>query len=171
MSKKSKVTTDFSDLKRKLKKVSASLQKERVTDQITDTIVDDIRNNATNPKTGRKFKALAKSTVSNRKYLAKYNSTHPNFSPSSPNLTITGKLLDSIKAKISVTSEGLTYKIDVSGRHPKYKGKSGSIGTSQTNRQIRAHLDKKGRDPLGFSPKMKKEIFKFLKDEITKRLK
>ena len=170
MSRRSKVTVDLSDFKRKIKKTTRELKKEGIAKHITNTIVDDVRNNATNPKTGKKFKALKRSTIENRKYLAKHNSTHSNYSAKSPNLTITGSLLDSIKTKIDVTQEGLTYLIDVSGRHPKYQGAAGAIGKSLTNKQIRTHLSKNNRDPLGLSKKLRKEIFKFLKEEITKRL-
>ena len=170
MSRRTKVTTDFSDLKRRLKTATKELSKEHVAEHISDTIVDDIRNNSVNPGTGKKYKRLAKSTIQNRKYLAKHNSTHTNYSPKEPNLTITGKLLDSIKTTVKVDKEGVTYSIDVSGKHPKYKGASGLIGKYLSNEKIRSHLAKNGRDPLGLSKKMRKLIVKFLKEEINKRL-
>ena len=166
-----KVTYKLNNLQAKIKNAVKQLKDEKFADTIKDTIVDAVRDQSINPKNGRKFKSLSKSTIQHRKYLAKHNKTHPKYSASKPNLTITGRLLDSIKARITAKSKGLLFRIDVSGNHKRYKGKKGLIGTEQTNKQIRGHLAKQGRDPLGLTDKSKGKIIRLLTIAIRERLK
>ena len=119
----------------------------------------------------KKYRRLTKSTINNRKYLARHNATHPSYSLKKPNLTITGRLLNSIKAKATATTKGVSYSIDVKGKHAKYSGANGSIGESLTNKEIRNHLASIKRDPLGISKKMNKEILKFIEQTLIKSLK
>ena len=169
---RSKVTVDFSSLRGKITNIKKELSKEKTGAAIANAFVDNIRNNSISPKTGKKYKGLKSSTVRNRKYLAKNNKTHPNYSANKPNLTITGRLLDSIKAKVNVTLKSISYEIDVTGSHARYKSNEGApIGKkAPKNSEIREGLSKIGRDPLGISKKLEKEIFSFLKAEVTKRI-
>ena len=166
-----KVTYKLSNLQQKIKNAVKQLKDEKFADTIKDTIVDAVRKESINPKTGRKFSRLSRSTVNHKKYLAKYNRTHPDFSPSRPNLTITGRLLDSIRARITAKSKGLTFRIDVSGNHKRYKGKNGLIGEEKTNKAIRGYLADQGRDPLGLTDKSKNKIIRLLTIAIRERLK
>ena len=169
---KSKGTVDLSELIGKLGKIRAELSKAKTGEHIVNAIVDNIRNNSMNPKTGKSYRKLKSSSISNRKYLAKNNKTHPNYSANKPNLTITGRLLDSIKAKINVTTKGIEYEIDVTGKHARYKSAEGKLIGKKTpsNSDIRDGLSKIGRDPLGLSKKIQKEIVAFIRGEITKRI-
>ena len=168
---KSKTTVNLSSLKGKLGKIRSELSKEKVGEHIVNAIVDNIRNNSINPSTGKSYRRLKASSVSNRKYLARNNKTHPNYSANKPNLTITGRLLDSIKAKIKVTTKGISYELNVTGRHARYKSDAGTpIGKAVSNQTIRDGLSKIGRDPLGLSQKIQKEIVAFIRGEITRRI-
>lgn len=168
---KTKVSFKLNNLQQKVKAIVKQLKEEKFADTIKDTIVEAIREDSLNPKTGKKFKSLSKATVANRKYLAKHNATHPSYSASKPNLTITGRLLDSIKARITARAKGLVYKINVSGNHKRYKGKEGLIGKEQTNKDIRGYLAKQGRDPLGLTDKSREKIVRLLTIAIRERLK
>ncbi len=168
---KTNVSYKVKGLEQKLRKVVNELKKEKFADVIKDTLVDAIRQDSLNLKTGKKFKSLSRSTIQYRKYLAKHNKTHEDYSPNKPNLTITGRLLGSIKARITAKAKGIVYKLNVSGNHKRYKGKEGLIGKEQTNKQIRSHLAKIGRDPLGLTGKSKEKIVRLLTVAITERLK
>ena len=165
-----RVTVDFSSLKGKLTKINKKLRDEGVGKDIVNTIVDNIRNNSINPSTGKRYRKLESSSINSRRYLARNNKTHPNYSPNEPNLTITGRLLESIKAKITVSTTSIEYAIDVTGRHARYKSNSGTLigKKTPTNKEIREGLSKIGRDPLGLSKKIEKEIVAFIRKEITK---
>ena len=158
------------NIQQKVKKIINDLKEEKFADSVKDLIVGAIREDSLNPKTGRKFKGLSKATIQNRKYLAKHNSTHPSYVANKPNLTITGRLLDSIKARITAKSKGLVYRMNVSGNHKRYKGKSGLIGKEQTNKAIRGYLAEQGRDPLGLTDKSKGKIVRLLTIAIRERL-
>ena len=167
---KTKVTYKLNNLQAKIKRAVNQLKQEKFADTIKDTIVGAVREQALNPKTGKRFKSLARSTVEHRKYLKKHNRTHPDFSLTKPNLTITGRLLDSIKARITAKSRGLLYRIDVTGNHKRYKGKNGLIGKEQTNKAIRTELSQQGRDPLGLTDKSRGKIIRLLTIAIRERL-
>lgn len=168
---KTKVTYNLSNLQQRIRSAVKQLKDEKFAETIKDTLVEAVREQALNPKTGRKFKNLSKSTVEYRKYLAKHNKTHPNFSPTKPNLTISGRLLDSIKARITAKSKGVLFRLDVSGNHKRYKGAKGLIGTEQTNKAIRGYLAEQGRDPLGLTDKSKGKIIRLITLAIRERLK
>tara|TARA_Y100000004_G_scaffold197343_1_gene271267 strand:+ start:5462 stop:5974 length:513 start_codon:yes stop_codon:yes gene_type:complete len=168
---KTKVTLKLDNLKQKIRTAVKQLKEEKFADTVKDVIVGAVRKEGINPKTGRKFKSLSKSTITHRKYLAKYNKTHPEFSPSKSNLTITGRLLDSIRARISAKSNRIVFRINVSGNHKRYRGKNGLIGTEQTNQAIRGYLAEQGRDPLGLNDKSKGKIIRLLTLAIRERLK
>tara|TARA_Y100001938_G_scaffold65425_1_gene90936 strand:+ start:377 stop:874 length:498 start_codon:yes stop_codon:yes gene_type:complete len=164
------VTYKLSNLQQKIRSAVKQLKDDKFADDIKDVIVQAVRQESFNPKTGRKFKSLSKSTIQYRKYLAKHNKTHPNFSPTKPNLTITGRLLDSVKARITAKSKGILFRLDVSGNHKRYKGAKGLIGTEQTNKAIRGYLAEQGRDPLGLNEKSKGKIIRLISLALRERL-
>ena len=86
-------------------------------------------------------------------------------------MTITGRLLNSIKARITAKARGIVYRLNVTGNHKRYKGKEGLIGKEQTNKAIRGYLATQGRDPLGLSDKSKEKIVRLLTIAIKERLK
>lgn len=168
---KTKVTFKLDNMKQKIRNAVKQLKDDKFADTIKDVIVSAVRKKSINPKTGNEFKDLKTSTINRRKYLAKYNKTHPDFSPTKPNLTITGRLLDSIRARVSAKSDRVVFKINVSGNHKRYKGKNGLIGTEQTNQAIRGYLIEQGRDPLGLNKESIGKITRLLTLAIKERLK
>lgn len=168
---KSIVKMKLANLKFKIKNAVAELKSEKFADTIKDVIVEGVRNNSINPKTGREFPPLKESTIKRRKNIAKYNKTHPAYSESKPNLTITGRLLDSIKARITARSNGILFSMDVSGVHKSYKGKNKLIGQPVQNKAIRDGLAKIGRDPLGLNDTSINKIVRLLTIALQERLK
>ena len=164
------MTFKLNNLQQKIRNAVKQLKDDKFADDIKDVIVQAVRQESFNPKTGRKFKSLSKSTIQYRKYLAKHNKTHPNFSPTKPNLTITGRLLDSVKARITAKSKGILFRLDVSGNHKRYKGAKGLIGTEQTNKAIRGYLAEQGRDPLGLNEKSRGKIIRLISLALRERL-
>lgn len=157
MAKKPKTKVDLSAIKEKLKAVRGKLKEEKIGQEVINDLVTGIRENSINWKTGKKFQDLSDVTPRGRRYLAKYNKTHKDYSEDKPNLTITGKFLDSIKAKIAVSKSAITWSIDVSGTHPGYK--TGGERTKRIkNKELRRHLASIGRDPLDLSEKILKAI-------------
>ena len=92
-----------------------------------------------------KFKPLAPSTVSKRRYLAKENQVQATFSPTLSNITLTGALLDNLGFDVTGSGElTLVFK----GNHPRYQGKKGLIGKEITNAQLADYLTEKGFAPF-----------------------
>lgn len=167
---KTKVKVKLTALERKLRKVVRGLKKDEFAETIRDEIVNKVRKDAFRFKTGKKFRKLHPITIESRKKLAKYNQTHPEYKPSKPNLTFTGRLLDSVKGKIQAKGSSIVLKIDVSGMHAPYKSALGEIGKPIRNRKIRDNLAKMGRDPLELSKKANRNLTRIIMATIKKRL-
>lgn len=86
------------------------------------------------------FKALESSSIRSRQYLAKHNETHDAYKDRRSNLTLTGKLLDSLR--YSIKGPGLL-ELFFFGNHPGYKT-GGKDTESESNSQIIKWLSKKG---------------------------
>ena len=169
MAKKPKTKVDLSAIKEKLKAVRGKLKEEKIGQEVINDLVTGIRENSINWKTGKKFQDLSDVTPRGRRYLAKYNKTHKDYSEDKPNLTITGKFLDSIKAKIAVFKSAITWSIDVSGTHPGYKTGGKRTGRIK-NKELRNHLASIDRDPLGLSKKVRKAIGKLVEAQVKAAL-
>ncbi len=169
--KKTKVTFKLNNVEKKINTIAKELKSEGFGEHVKDQIVDKIRNDAFRFKTGKKFRALKRSTVESRKRLAKTNKTHPAYSPTKPNLTFTGRLLNSVKNKITSKGSSIVMKIDVSGIHKPYKGKKGELGKPKSNKEIRKSLADIGRDPLELSKKAKTKLSRIITAIIKERLK
>lgn len=167
---KAKVTFKLDNLKQRIKSVANELKQQKFGDHVAEQIVDKIRKDGHNFKTGRKHKPLKRSTIEMRKSLSKYNKTHPEYSASKSNLTFTGRLLNSIKARITAKSKGIVMRIDVSGSHAPYKGKGRTHGSRQSNKSIREELAKQGRDPLALNKKSRDSLSRILTAIIRERL-
>lgn len=167
---KTKVSYKLNDLEKKIRKVARDLKKEEFGERIRNEIVNKIRNDGFRFKTGKPFRKLHPLTIESRKRLAKYNPTHPDYKPSKSNLTFTGRLLDSIKARIQAKGSSIVLRIDVSGMHAPYKGSLGEIGKAQSNRKIRKQLAAMGRDPLEMSKKANRNLTRILTAIIKERL-
>lgn len=168
---KTKVKFKLTNLQKKLRKIASDLKKEEFAETVTSEIVKKIRNDSFRFKTGKPFKKLAPVTIESRKRLKKYNKTHPSYKASKPNLTFTGRLLDSIKGKIRRKDSSIILRIDVSGMHAPYKTALGEIGKPISNKKIRKNLAKIGRDPLELSKKATRNLTRILTAIIRERLK
>ena len=166
---KPNVTVDLAPVQKRIKAVRAKLKEEEIGKDIVEGLVSGIRTKAVNWKTGDKFHKLADVTPRGRRYLAKYNKTHKNYSEDKPNLTITGRFLDSIKAKFKVSKKSIKWIIDVSGAHPGYK--TGGERTKKIkNKELRNHLAAIDRDPLDLSEKVLKAISKQIEAAVRETL-
>lgn len=168
---KTKVTFKLDNLQQKIKSIVKELKEEKFANDIKDEIVNKIRKDAFRFKTGKKFKKLAPITIKRRKELAKHNKTHPEYSASKPNLTFTGRLLNSVKGRITAKASSIILKIDVSGTHAPYKYDGNELGKPKPNKEIRKHLATMGRDPLELSKKAKNNLSRIIQAIIRERLK
>lgn len=170
--KRTSFNFDFEGLSSKvMSEVVKEINRSKSARKITDSIVKSVRKDAHNPKTGKKFKQLKSSK--HRRYIAKNNPTHADYSEKKPNLTIGGRFLDSIRPIVRKIAGGLELEIGLSGVHHRYKNNDGKlIGKKAVkNTEIHERMAKLGRDPLYISGKMEKEIIDQFKDAINKALK
>lgn len=165
-----KITIKLDNLKSRIQRLASELKEEKFGEQVRDEIVNKIRKDGHNFGTGQKHKPLAQSTIEMRSSLSKYNNTHPEYSAEKSNLTFTGRLLNSIKARITAKSKGIVMRIDVSGSHAPYKGKRKTHGKRQSNKSIRDALAKQGRDPLGLNTASKNKLTQLLIAIMRERL-
>jgi len=86
------------------------------------------------------FRPLKQSTVKHRRYLEKHNPVHDTYKAQRSNLTLTGKLLDSLRYEVKRPGVLSLY---FSGQHPGYKTGAGSTNR-ESNSQIIKWLFKKG---------------------------
>lgn len=79
----------------------------------------------------RKFPSISKMTVAMRKFIARYNETHPTYGQSGKkkNITITGQLVEHVK----FTIKNNMIKIFVKGRRQKYRNSKGKVIKDQEN--------------------------------------
>ena len=116
-------------------------------------------------KTSAAIKQLKPSSVRNRRYRARYNTTHPNYNPNKSNLTLTGELIDSIKCRFKKLRRGVGFTLQALGKHKKYKTKKGrSKAKRVSNSDIIAAQKALGRDVLGIRGPVKKKIVQILKE-------
>lgn len=146
------------------KRVREAIANAKLQNIAADELKREIRS-GTNPKTGKNYRQLKESTIRNRRYLARNNPTHPQYSPARSNLTLTGQLIDGIKARFNKASGVLT--IFISGKHPGYRGNSGKIkGSSKSRAEIAQALEDQGRPVLNIS----KRFTQFIVDRIERAL-
>ena len=155
----------------KLKNALREMSKKKTLNLISKRIAEYTRSSAANFSTAKPYKSLKKSTVENRKYLAKHNQTHKTFKANKANLTITGELLDSILTRATIARDSLTFKINVKGKHSAYKGANKTANKSMPNKTIRGYLAKQGRDPIQDGKRLRQELVKLFRKAITIALK
>lgn len=167
---KTKTKVKLTDFEKRIKRVVTSLKKDQFGERIRDEIVGKVRKDAFRFKTGKRFRKLHPMTIESRKRLARYNKTHPDYSPSKPNLTFTGRLLDSVKSIIQAKGSSIVLRINVSGLHAPYKSSLGEIGKPISNKKIRNYLAEIGRDPLELSKKANRKLVRIITAIIRERL-
>lgn len=82
--------------KRTITEIGRAIRNSNFQETLVQDVIDEVRYQGVKP-------ALSPKTIKQRQYLAKSNSTHPAFSPSKSNLTLTGQLLNSLKAKYIIS--------------------------------------------------------------------
>lgn len=106
--------TGFENITPRIKtKILQAINVSKYSQDLTNDIVSEIRKNGIEPE-------LEKSTKRTRRYLANYNSTHPDFQPDKSNLTLTGQLLDSLRGK-PVNKKFQIIIDSLSKKHSRYK--------------------------------------------------
>ena len=98
-------------------KVARAIATSKFNEEMQEEVIKEIRVKGLAPR-------LRPSTIRNRRYVARYNPTHPSYEESKSNLTITGGLLDAIRVKF-VGSELLFVFSALKRKHKKYKIKKG----------------------------------------------
>ena len=147
-----------------IKNIEKALDSRSVQKDVADFAIKDIVGNARLGKdpNNRNFKSLARSTKEQREYLSRYNSTDSFFSVNKSNLTVSGQLLNSIKAffkKREIT-------IEPTGTRRKYRGAKGqAIGQSLTNKEV-ADFVQEDRPFLLVS----KALEEFIKNRVRREL-
>lgn len=116
-------------------KIARAIKQSDYQSELQEEAISEIRTNGIKPD-------LKPSTIKNRKYLAKFNTTHKDYRAEKSNLTLTGELLNSLRVKF-ITSK-LVFSFDsLKRKHKRYKtGGKGSI--SPSNRDIFDYLEDKG---------------------------
>ena len=176
---KARIKKELKEIARQRRNAMAKRLRERkkeIVQHVIDTIRDDIRNNAMNPATGKKFKALAPSTIDTRRRIVQKNKAHPNYKEASPNLTITGRFLDGMRGKLTGgIRKGFDISLFFKGVHKKYRPltkrkwvKKQPKRARVMNADIHDAMIALGRDPLNLSEKMFKEVNAFVSNELTK---
>jgi hypothetical protein len=121
-------------------------------EDIAEDVIKDIQK-GTEPKTqtksnpkGQPFKPLSKSTIARRKRLKPFNEPlDAKYKASKSNLTFTGQLVRSIKAKI-IRSKGIII-IQATGNRKPYIGVRGKpLKGEKSNAKLALHHKKMGRD-------------------------
>jgi len=157
-----------------VKKAAASITK-KLNDAIADSNIykdaardleDSIRDKK-NPKTGKNYKKLQPSTIEHRKYIARNNSTHSEYSSDKSNLTLTGSLLEGLFSRFNKSTGILT--IDIKGNHPGYKGsKKKTKGSRKSRKEIVEHLEDLGFPVLNVSNKFINKLVEKLEKRLRK---
>jgi hypothetical protein len=75
------------------------------------------------PETGSRFNGLSKEWKDEREKIAEATPTHPAYSKSRSNLTLTGQLMDSIRHSSAVTYRSIIIRIFLAGTHKPYRKK------------------------------------------------
>tara|TARA_R100000388_G_C7217866_1_gene147202 strand:+ start:430 stop:969 length:540 start_codon:yes stop_codon:yes gene_type:complete len=177
------VKVKLDNLSNRIKKAVRGMRSDKFTQKLTDMTMKPVQDDAFRYKTGKKFRRLSKGTIRNRKQIAKYNTTHPKYELTKPNLTITGRFLRSFKFKIGSRGNSILFKLDARGTHAPYRrADKKQAGTKKNffgqetkpkpvpNKVIRKRMAEIGRDPIEFSKKYTKLIMDIVKEELQSRL-
>lgn len=137
---------------------------------ITTDIVDQTRNKEKSIPLGSDLKLLKESTIKQRMWLQKYNSTDAAFEDGRSNLTFTGQLLNSLTHKI--LGRGIL-EIFFDGKHKPYKGKTKTLGKEDkelSNEELAQYVADAGRPIVGVRPAIRLRINTIVKTYIKRAL-
>lgn len=119
---------------------------------------------------GQKAKGLSVEWAKRRRRLGKFNKTSKYFRNFFSNLTLSGRFLNSFKAKV-ILKKKIGYVIAPTGTHKGYKLVKGGTSPSVDNAVIGKGLVENGRDYTVISSENKKMIAKKLIGRIRRELK
>lgn len=154
--------TGLDDLrKRTVTEIGRAIKASNFQETLVQDIVEEVRKSGVEPR-------LSKATIRQREYLAKHNSTHPSFVAGKSNLTLTGQLLNSLKAKYIITKK--IFIIDAPKRkHIRYK-KGAKVTARLTD--ILGHVTDQGRSILqvfnneSFVSRLQKKLVNAIKSQF-----
>ena len=121
----------------------------------------------------RKFPKLSDATVAIRKFIAKYNATHPTYGANGKrkNVTITGQLVEAVQFTIKKN----VVKLFIKGRRQKYRNSKGQVikGQESDSAKVYKNLIKLNDDYrfLGMDEKGEKRIKQIIKRNLRRLLK
>lgn len=163
---KTKVRIDLSKITKKLSKIEKGFEDKRLLEPVADIAIKDIQRNtkATRGfnKSGDRDKlpGISEEWIERRKKLSGTNATTGVYSPRRSNLSFTGQLLDSLKAKF----RGRKITIEPTGTRTPYKNLKGGQSSPVENKIVAKGLQDMGFIFLGVDEKTTKKI----KTEITR---
>lgn len=166
----SKVTFKLNNLKQRIKGITKEFKSEKFGNHITNQLVGKIRKDSLILKQVDHLEGQQNQQQKIEK--GQQNTTEKNkaYKANKPNLTFTGRLLNSVKGKFQAKASSIILRIDVSGTHAPYKYKGKEQGKPKLNKEIRNHLAKIGRDPLQLSKKAKNNLSRIIQAIIRERL-
>lgn len=125
---KIRITGLEKELERTKLRIGSAIARSKFNVDLQESVIEQVREEGLKPR-------LRPSTVNNRRYLAKYNPTHPAYREDKSNLTITGKLLDAIRVKFIAAKLLFSFGA-LKSKHPRYKGKKKRIGKSVAYQEL-----------------------------------
>lgn len=141
-------------------------------EDLADTVRKRVRKNAKRPADGTRYPKLKRSTIENRRRLARNNSTHPKYRLRRPNLTLTGEFLDSLTSRFNKSKLRIT--LFFKGSHKGYRNQDGSRGKRVKNSKIAEGMRGIGRGVLtkkdGKTTMLSKKIVTDVTERIRKAL-
>lgn len=102
-----------------------------------------------NPNTGQKYPGLRKSTIRNRQYLSRYNTTSE-FSRGNRPMNFTGQLVNSTNYLSKRFTNRIQWTLTAEGSRRPYKTQTGRVRKTPTNAELAA-IHQKDRPVLGVS--------------------
>ena len=124
---KIRITGLEKELERTKLRIGRAIAKSKFKDDMQELVVEEIRKEGLAPR-------LRPSTKKNRRYIARYNPTHPAYEQDKSNLTITGELLDAIRVKFVTSKLSFVFGA-LKRKHKKYKTKKGRSKATQISLQ------------------------------------
>jgi hypothetical protein len=131
-------------------------------------------NDMSNNQEIEKQPPLAPSTIRQREYLSRFNSTHGTFRPNRSNLTITGQLIDAVFGeRIGTADDSLRLRWSVADttRTPYKTGPKGIAKNTPDNKTLAEYQADKGRKFIGLDNKSRQQITNELTRVLRRKLK
>ena len=157
---KTRVKVDLSKLTKKLSEIQKGFNNRALLEPVSKIAISDMQREARSTRgfdkegNREKLPSISDEWVERRKKLSKVNTTTGVYSPKRSNLSFTGQLLDSLKAKFS----GSKITISPTGTRTPYKNLKGGQSRSVENKIVAEGLQKRGFRFLGVDKKTKKKI-------------